>query len=397
MAKDFTKTAGARKIAKVMEKSEKKANELARLTESIENLLPCEYNDAIYDMDEGELEYLTQGIKDEGFHSSVTVCRLSDTPEGKYIILSGHRRIAAAKKSGEKNVPIIVKPVRDKVEMLEILISSNRKNRGDRPMTHAREIKHYRDIIAPARGIKKDVRKFIAEKMNMAESQVQRYEALLKLIPELQELADNPHYSFSALSKAAQFEEDEQYILLSKIRDYSTYYQEEEKYPTRKDIDGMINEIKEAKKNGTEVDDKYHEIKEQKITSVNETDAHEDIGAGIPMPKPVEKEENEETSDSEEKAVTHKEKEDDSFELSDNQNENDEFFNSDEEDDEDENYDYSQAPVELMLMSVHGSLDTALYSGHYTYDNVEDIDEWLMNIEKLIQSIREKIHPSIEE
>lgn len=243
MAKKFEKMPGMGIITSSLDDAMKKGNELPRLTVAIDKLQPCKFNSEIYDMDEDELEYLEKGIKEEGFHSSVTVCQLPDTPKGEYIILSGHRRVKAAEKAGEKFVPVIVRQVKDDAEMLKILISSNRKSRTDKPMAHAKEIQYYEEVIAPSNGITKKVAEYVAKELNLSVAQLTRYKALLKLIPELQELANNPEYSFSAFAKAASLTEDQQKNVYEEIMEYIKNDPEKD-VPTRSVIISIIDSIK---------------------------------------------------------------------------------------------------------------------------------------------------------
>lgn len=261
---DFSKAPGSKTVSKVLQKNEERANELAKMTVSIDKLIPCKFNSEIYDMDEDELDFLEKGIKEEGFHSTVTVCTTPDTPKGSFVILSGHRRVEAAKRAGEKYLPVIIKPVKDESDMLKILISSNRKNRDDKPLTHAKEIKFYREVIAPAKGIDKNVLDYIASELHLSRGQVAKYESLLHLIPELQALANNPEYAFSAFHKAAQLSTEQQKEVYQQILDEEAKDNEHNSL-TRPIIIAIIDAVKEGKK--------YADIKaeEQQNLSMSQT------------------------------------------------------------------------------------------------------------------------------
>ncbi len=392
MALDLTKAAGTKSINRVLQKSVEQENELAKLNISIDKLKPCEYNSEIYDMDENELQFLEKGIKEEGFHSTVTVCTLPDTPKGEYIIISGHRRVEAARRAGEQYVPAIVKPVKDKAEMLKILISSNRKNRNDKPLTHANEIKFYREVIAPANGITSGVREYIAKELNMSEGQVAKYEALLKLIPTLQELANSPEYSFSAFSKAAQLKEIEQEELYKRIIQY-VEKDEEHIAPTRNIILKMIDSIKEGKELKLEFDsiEKVMDSFGDEKDVFPNSSTIKDYGS---EKKSFQKSQNQGSvilKDDSKKDIHRNQKPEMPKTSTNTEKSYKEESSEKEGETPDEDYPYKKVDFKLFLSSIRGSMELSLEDNNYDFTDKSGISNELSNIEKLIETIKKKI------
>lgn len=399
MAMDFSKAPGSKTVSKVLQKNEERANELAKMTVSIDKLIPCKFNSEIYDMDEDELDFLEKGIKEEGFHSTVTVCTTPDTPKGSFVILSGHRRVEAAKRAGEKYLPVIIKPVKDESDMLKILISSNRKNRDDKPLTHAKEIKFYREVIAPAKGIDKNVLDYIASELHLSRGQVAKYESLLHLIPELQALANNPEYAFSAFHKAAQLSTEQQKEVYQQILDEEAKDNEHNSL-TRPIIIAIIDAVKEGKK--------YADIKaeEQQNLSVSQTVSETFLN------KPVSDEQKETSNTSgnvkpfDMKQDDHSKEEDTFFDLNSipapkeslptsseqEEREGEPLDNRFMEDDPDDFYPSRSIDFSIALTSIRSSLENYLYGDEdFDFTQTDKINHEMMLMQKLFDEIRNKM------
>ena len=218
MAMDFSKSKGSNLMRDIQKKSVEQGEGIVAINIPLDEIDENPDNSKIFNM-EG-IESLADGIKREGFIGAIYVFKKND---GRYEISSGHRRYRAMRLLGEKTIPCIVEafPADNKERMLK-LISSNIRNRDMKPMDWARCIQAYIDLLREERKGEKaggDTRQMAAEYFQMASSNIQRYTALLKLVPELQKYADNPEYSFTALSTAASLTEDEQYTLLYRMQD----------------------------------------------------------------------------------------------------------------------------------------------------------------------------------
>lgn len=136
---------------------------------------------------DSEYETLKNAIEKYGITNRIT-CYEDPNDPGEYIILSGHRRTAAAKELGLKRVPVrIVEPFRNKLDELTFLGIENMSTRQPNPMDLAkfademsRQIdKEYEHDKMPGR--KRDL---IAERIpnkQMSPRSVQNYLMLMRL------------------------------------------------------------------------------------------------------------------------------------------------------------------------------------------------------------------------
>jgi len=230
-------------------------------------------NTAIFNM--GEIERLASRIKEEGYNDPILVFMKDD---GRYEILSGHRRYEAMKYLGEKSIPgnIITEKLSDSQKDL-ILLSSNIANRKLAPLDMARAIEFYKGILDRDPNFKGNKKAATAEYFGITQSNVQRYSVILKLIPELQAYCKKPNFPYSSLSKAANLTKEEQKELLNKLirleADEKNISEEEvdkdEILFSRTRVEQIINNMVKGKENA----------QKREIISVDDD---------FPMPKPIE-------------------------------------------------------------------------------------------------------------
>lgn len=76
----------------------------------------------------GDIAELTENIKENGIYQNLTVVPVNEDKEGeepKYMVLIGHRRLAAAKAAGLQEVPCVIKRNTDEREQLQIMLEEN--------------------------------------------------------------------------------------------------------------------------------------------------------------------------------------------------------------------------------------------------------------------------------
>lgn len=76
----------------------------------------------------GDLTELTKNIKENGIYQNLTVVPVNENKKGedpRYMVLIGHRRLAAAKAAGLKEVPCVIKRNTDEREQLQIMLEEN--------------------------------------------------------------------------------------------------------------------------------------------------------------------------------------------------------------------------------------------------------------------------------
>ena len=180
-------------------------------------------NDKIYNMD--KIAVLARIIEQDGFNSAVEVFQKED---GRYEIISGHRRVTALRRLDRKLVPCMVKEKpKDSVEKDRRLINSNLANRTFRPLDIARSIEHYINRVikprAEAEGDKNPkIIEEVCEHFGLGRTAVYNYRSILKVIPELQELANDPQFPYKAFINAKNLTEDQQMRLYERVKSYGS-------------------------------------------------------------------------------------------------------------------------------------------------------------------------------
>ena len=156
-------------------------------------------------------------------------------PNGKYEMVSGHRRKFASKLANKETIPCIVRELTDD-EATIIMVDSNLQREKVLPSEKAFAYKMKLEALK-RQGFRTDLtsvqleqklknktsRKKIAEDMNESEATIQRYIRLTNLIPELLEMVDNdvmgltPSIGLTPSVKISFLTQEEQYFLLDYI------------------------------------------------------------------------------------------------------------------------------------------------------------------------------------
>ncbi len=147
-------------------------------------------------LDDEKMDELVESIKVNGVLTPVIV-RPDD--EGTYEMISGHRRLHAAKRAGLRKVPAIVKEVTDD-EATIMMVDANVQREEILPSEKAFAYKMRYDAMR-RQGARKDLTSSqvgtklraddeLAKQVGESRNMVQRYMRLVDLIPELLDLVD---------------------------------------------------------------------------------------------------------------------------------------------------------------------------------------------------------------
>lgn len=211
MASKFAKALANKTLGDTKNKAKTETNVAKIENISISLLDENPDNETVFNMD--EIEKLERSITDNGFMGVVEVFK---KPDGRYEISSGHRRVRAVKeliaegKRSSDTVPCIVNTMPSDVVRAKKLLDSNITNREMKPLDWARSIEYYINNVLIPSGITGKFNQKCSEYFGISTSSVYKYRVLLDMIEPLQELADDPRFSYSAfnavhkLSKAGQ-------------------------------------------------------------------------------------------------------------------------------------------------------------------------------------------------
>lgn len=183
-------------------------------------------NKAIFNME--DIKTLERSIETNGFIGAITVFT---KPDGRYEISSGHRRVRAMKALGHDKIPCIISAMPDDVVRARKLLESNITNRTLHPLDYARSIEYYIANVLKPSGYKGDMNKKSAEFFNISSSSVYKYRQIVKMIPELQKLANDPQFPYSGFISAHRLSEEKQHELYREIKNYSQNHKDEDGNP----------------------------------------------------------------------------------------------------------------------------------------------------------------------
>lgn len=197
-----------------------------------------------------EVQGLVEIIKQRGFQGVILAYPLND----KYMIESGHRRRLAGRLAGLKEFPVYVTDAPEhEWEKTLRLLGANDHDRKESPMmlarvadgyynAHESEIKYKKENNLLEPGAITSIIDLVAMDMEKDSASISRYRALLKLIPQLQEMADQETVSWSALAQAATLENLYQEDLYQAI--YNKLQTEGKDSVKRAWIEGMIKKFR---------------------------------------------------------------------------------------------------------------------------------------------------------
>ena len=172
-------------------------------------------------VDDEEMDRLVESIEEHGVMTPINVRLI----EGGYEVISGHRRIHAAKRAGLTTIPAIeMYMTRDQAAVAlvdsnlhrERLLPSEKafayklklealKNQGERT-----------DLTSVQVGQKLS-RAIVAESVNESNTQIQRYIRLTHLIPPLLRMVDEERIAFTPAVELSYLTQEEQEMLFTEI------------------------------------------------------------------------------------------------------------------------------------------------------------------------------------
>ena len=146
---------------------------------------------------------------------------------GKYEMVSGHRRKFASELAGKETIPCIVRNLTDD-EAVIIMVDSNLQREEVLPSEKAfaykmklEALSHQgkrNDLTSDQLGPKSErANETLSKQVNDSVTQIKRYIRLTRLIPELLEMVDNKQIAFLPAVELSYLKDDEQYSLLDSI------------------------------------------------------------------------------------------------------------------------------------------------------------------------------------
>lgn len=171
-----------------------------------------------YVKDDAEMETLVESVREFGILTPLIV-RPLDGIENEYEVISGHRRLHAAKRAGIQEIPAHVYAL-DRDAAAVMLVDSNLHRERLLPSEKAFAYKLKMDALYHQGYTSGQVgQKWSRDQISTTDSgrQVQRYLRLTNLIPELLQLVDEGRIALTPAVTLSYLRDQEQYDLLETI------------------------------------------------------------------------------------------------------------------------------------------------------------------------------------
>ena len=171
--------------------------------------------------DDAEMNTLIESIQTQGILSPLIVRPIENTDE--YEVVSGHRRLHAARKAGITEVPALIYALdRDTAAIAVVDSNLHREHILPSEKAFAYRMKleamsrqgHRSDLTSDQLGRKLETAEIIAQQSDDSKSQVRRYIRLTYLIPELLEKMDQGEIALSVGVELSFLDEQNQRAVL---------------------------------------------------------------------------------------------------------------------------------------------------------------------------------------
>ena len=173
-----------------------------------------------------DMDQLVESIKERGIITPVTLRR---KPDGRYEIVSGHRRTKACELAGLATVKAEIKEL-SRDEAIILMVESNLQRTTILPSEKAFSYKMRLEAMKHQQGERTDLtsvpvgqrfgktsREVLADSSTDSNTQIQRYIRLTHLIPPLLDLVDSGKIAFRPAVELSYLTEEEQNGLLDSI------------------------------------------------------------------------------------------------------------------------------------------------------------------------------------
>lgn len=170
--------------------------------------------------DDDEMDNMRQSVEENGILHPILVRPKSD---GRYELISGHRRKRASQLANKETIPCIVRDLTDD-EATIIMVDSNMQREEILPSEKAFAYKMKMEALSHQG---KQTSRQVVDKLKTADEiggengdsgrTVQRFIRLTELIPELLELVDNKQIALSPAVELSFLNDEQQYVVLDCI------------------------------------------------------------------------------------------------------------------------------------------------------------------------------------
>lgn len=171
--------------------------------------------------DDEKMQEMSESIKEHGVSQPVIVRKKLD---GRYEMISGHRRKRASELAGKEDINAIVKDLTDE-EAVILMVDSNENQReeilpSEKAFAYKMKLEALNkqgkrnDLTLSPMDTKLDSAKNIGKELDESRATVFRYIRLTELIPEVLEMVDEKRIAFRPAVEISYLDDEMQYVLL---------------------------------------------------------------------------------------------------------------------------------------------------------------------------------------
>jgi len=244
----------------VGKKSAEKANVVVLKNIADEDLIDYPANNEDL-LDTADLE---NSIEEVGFTDPIEVTSFNQ-PEGKFMIVSGHRRRVAGRNKGVKFFPSIVKSFNDENELQNyVLLANAHRDSSKDPLLYCKRYKLHEEYLKSI-NFKGSIISEVAKRLGVSSSQAERYKSMSKVISPVWDMVRDDVVGMSSVTPLAILPLSEQELVLEIFNQYLANGID----LTRPVVKKIIDEFKDGKRTYDEIFTES-ELAQDKINNTSE-------------------------------------------------------------------------------------------------------------------------------
>lgn len=246
MASKFSKAGSASTFASVAKVEQEKAQVIALQNISTENLVDNPRNGEDITMTSD----LEESMRQNGFTDPMEVTDFG-MENGKYMILSGHRRRAAGVKVGITVFPCVVRHFSSEQEVQNYtLMANSQRDSAKDPCLFCTRYKLHEDYLISI-GFKGSVREEVAKRLGISVQQADRYNAMNKIILPVWDMVRAELVGMSSVTPLAAHRAEEQLEIFNIMQEAL----KKDVGLTRNTVKKIVDEYREGKRTWAEIAD----------------------------------------------------------------------------------------------------------------------------------------------
>lgn len=215
MASKFDKAKVTQGIKEVAQASNEQANLIMIKYYKDEDLVDYPKNNE----DISNTEDIEKSIDEQGFTDPIEITDFG-MPEGKFMILSGHRRRAAGRKKGIKKFPCILRHFKTEAEVYNYVLFANaHRDSAKDPLLFAKRYKMHEEYLKEI-GFKGSIREEVARRLGFKPAQADRYNQMNKVILPVWDMIREGKVGMSSITDSGMYthspEEQEEILKIMK-------------------------------------------------------------------------------------------------------------------------------------------------------------------------------------